>query len=163
MEKRINYNPHILFLTNRILSFAAICFFYKVIDDYYQEAWINLSFGGYSYFAIEILVGIFMGVLLGWFLCDTISITGNKYMNVVLIIILAILASYKVIYFLSGNIHGMAILSSGSLSMILVDLAKYFQRGLGICIFLMAYGKIKAKFSHQEIPEHEEAQEGVGG
>lgn len=156
MEKRLNSKSTVLFIVNRILSLAAICLFYQFLDGYYQEAWINLSFGVFDLFVVDILSGVFMGILLGWFLCDTISITGNKYMNIVLIVVLAILASYKIIFFTVGNMHGMEIIRSGSVGMILFDLGKIFQRVLGMCIFFMVYEKIKANLLKRKAPAPEE-------
>ncbi|MDD4378178.1 MAG: hypothetical protein PHH48_08590 [Eubacteriales bacterium] len=153
MEKRLNSSSYILFITNRVLSLIAIYFFCILVDKWHEEQVKMLSLGPIQYVAADLFVGIFLGILLGWFLCDSISIRKSKYMNTVVVIALVILATYKMTLLALGSLGIL------SVNMTVFKIVKYFQVTLGIFIFLMLYKKIKAKFLKQEAPKDEEKQE----
>lgn len=141
MEKTVKHNIYILFITNRVLSLTSICFFYMIIDEWYEEQTKMLSWGPIQYSVADLFAGVILGILLGWFLCDSISITESKFMNIVLIIALVILATYKMMYFALGSV---GIITLDGISKIIFDLSKCFQMTLGTFIFLMIYKKAKA-------------------
>lgn len=104
MERPATYSQYIIFIANRILSLVSLCVVYNIAAEWSEKEQMMLSLDGIQYLVVELLMYISFGLLLGWFLCDNVSVTANRRVNIILTIIFAVLMMYPLTYFAMGYV-----------------------------------------------------------
>ena len=148
MERPATYSQYIIFFANRILSLVSLCVVYNIAAEWSEKEQMMLSLDGIQYLVVELLMYISFGLLLGWFLCDNVSVTANRRVNIILTIIFAVLMMYPLTYFAMGYVGFPGI---SGLSLVLFKLAKYFQLAFGTFLFLILYKKLQERFLQQKL------------